>query len=153
METDVATAETEEGQEESTINFVEAGTGYEDENGEEQTLTVRIPFNPGANLDTACELYGEEAVFQRYVRGVTKDCGNAIRARERYYLGLEGENAVPVDEIPGRVQADLADWRPDVTRRAAPKDPTQTILANFSNLTSEKQAELIQQLMATAEAS
>ena len=151
MEPETTTAENEE--QESAITLVEAGTGYEDEEGEKQTLKASVEFNPGADLTEACDLYSEEAVFQRYLRGVTKDLGNAIRAGLNKFLALEGDEAVPVDEIPGKVIAELENWRPDVTRRAVRKDPTEAILANFVGLTAEKQQELIEQLMATAEAS
>ena len=151
MEPDNDSAEGVEEQE-SAVTLVEAGTGYEDEEGEEQTLKASVEFNPGADLTEACDLYTEDAVFQRYLRGVTKDLGNAIRAGLKKFLAFEGDDAVPVDEIPALVVAELANWRPDVTRRAVRKDPTDAILENFQGLTPEKQKDLIEQLMATAEA-
>ena len=84
MEQEVAVAE-----EESATTYVKAGTKFTTEDGEKISVVAGVTFNPGENLDTACELYSEEAVYQRYLRGVTKDLGNAIRSGLVYTLKQE----------------------------------------------------------------
>jgi len=139
MEPEVTVAE-----EESAETYVKAGTNFVDEDGEKQRVEAGVTFNPGADLTTACDLYTEEAVFQRYLRGVTKDLGNAIRSSLNKYLEAGKDPA----EIPGLVEAELKDWRPDVSRRVSTKkDPAENILANFADLSPERQQEIIAQLM------
>lgn len=126
---------------------VSAGTNYEDENGEKARVSASIDFEVGADITSAVELYGEEAVFERYKRGVTKDLGNAIRSALNKYLNDE---EVDVEDIPQKVQEELSDWRPDVTRKRAAKAPEQNIFSQFDSLSPEKQRELIEALQSKA---
>jgi len=135
--------EIEVAEEESATTYVKAGTKFVTKDGEKISVSAGVTFNAGENLDTACELYSEEAVYQRYLRGVTKDLSNAIRSSLVRHL----EAGVDPDTIPGVVEEELKDWRPDVSRRRSKKDPAEDILSNFSTLSPERQQEIIAQLM------
>lgn len=144
-ETVQGTEETEE----VSSTLVKAGTSYTDDDGEKGRIEASITFDPGADLTAACEAYGEEAVYQRYLRGVTKDLGNAIRSSlNKFLLAEDGPDP---SSIPALVEAELKDWRPDVSRRpTSKKDPTEVLLANFDDLPAERQQEIIAQIMERA---
>jgi len=124
-----------------------AGTQYEDEEGEKVKIEAEVDFEVGADLTSAVELYGEEVVFQRYKRGVTKDLGNAIRSALNKYLNTENFD---VSQIPETVENELKDWRPDVTRSRTAKAPEENIFAQFGSLSPEKQKELLAVLQSKA---
>lgn len=141
----------EEGDDEDEF-LVSAGTSYDgpaDEAGNSPTVSATLRFDHGKNIQDAVEKYGEEAVYERWKRGVRKDFGNAMRSLLRKLLG----DNISVTEIPDRVAAELSNWRPDVSRRRerAAKDPFAAILQNFGSLDEERQAEIIAQLTAKAQ--
>ena len=147
MEPDNVVAEEEVTETESAETYIKAGTGYVDEDGVKQRLTAGFTFNPGQDLTEACELYGEEVVYQRYLRGVIKDGGNAIRSD----LVKRLEAGEDPSGIETATSEGLKTWRPDVSRRpTSKKDPAENILANFANLSPEKQQEIIAELMEKA---
>lgn len=139
-------------EEESAETYVKAGTNYAGPNDEKLRVETGVTFDPGSDLTAACEAYGEEAVFQRYLRGVTKDLGNAIRSSLNKHVNkaIEAGEEVDADAVAKTVSDELASWRPDVSRRPARKDKTDDLLANFGDLSPEKQAELIAKLQAKA---
>jgi len=151
MEPEVAVAE-----EETAETYVKAGTNWKDADGNKGRIEAGVSFNPGEDLTTAVELYGEEVVYQRYLRGVTKDLGNAIRSGLNKHVqaaqGEDGEGEVDEAVISSTVSEELKDWRPDVSRRPVRKDAGADILSNFALLSPEKQAEIISELQAKAAA-
>lgn len=134
---------------ENGVETVTAGTNYTDDAGNEGKIEASVTFNFGADLEEAVSLYGPEVVYERYIRGVKKDAGNAIRAALNRYL--DQEDGPEIDEIPNLVEAELADWRPDVTRprgRKRKELSMEDLLKSFADLSAEKQAEIIAQLQA-----
>jgi hypothetical protein len=135
--------------EETAVTYVKAASNYKHDDGTEERIEAGVSFDPGSDLTDAVEKYGEEVVFQRYFRGVTKDLGNAIRSGINKYFK---DDKVDISEIAAKVSAELENWRPDVSRRPARKEASKSILDNFDTLSPEKQAEVIAALQAKAAA-
>jgi len=127
---------------------VSAGTSYGD-GADKQKVEAEVNLKVGADITEAIELYGEEVVYERYRRGVVKDCGNAIRSALNKHLN--DPNTDP-EEVASIVEKELAGWRPDVTRKRAAKSTEEDIFSKFGSLSAEKQAEILAQLRAKAEA-
>lgn len=100
-------------------------------------VQVSFDFEPGDNLDEAVSLYGEEVVFERWLRQVRRDGGNAIRS------------ALNNNTRPGRVESRMQDWRPDVTQRGGGAD--QSIEEQFEDLPEDQKEEKLEKLIAIAQ--
>lgn len=90
-------------------------------------------FNAGATTEEAVEMFGEDTVYDHYVRNATVKAQAAVRR--------ELEAGTHPDDIPEQ----LAGWRPDVTHTAT-KDPKSNILSNYGKLTDEDKQAMLAQL-------
>lgn len=155
METEVQTPEAEtENENEEQVELagkpVEASagtkTGRKDEEGNDEKVEASIEIFPGDDLTSAVEMYGEDTVYDDYLRSVTRRAQNAVRSSLNKHL----ENGVAPEEVPNAVANELADWRPDSDRRPSRKSPEENILSNFSSLPPEKRQEILARLQAAA---
>lgn len=100
-------------------------------------IKATVEFAPGDSLAEASEMFGEDLVYDRYVRQVNRDLGNAIRS------------SLNSNRTPDQVEAELADWRPDVQR--TPTRQSADPVAAFKEKSPEDQQKLLAELMAIAE--
>lgn len=104
----------------------------------EVKVKVSFEFDPGESIDEAVEMYGEEIVFERWLRQVRRDGGNAIRS------------SLSSGRHPENVEEDMQDWRPDVSRRgggSSEKDITE----EFAELDPDEQEEKLEELINLAQ--
>ena len=92
-------------------------------------------WNPGATLDEAIELHGEEVIFSYFKAHGTRNLQNSIRS----IISGGGDQE--------KVSKELADWKPGVSRRAT-ADPVGKFVKIFGNMDEEQQALMLQRLQA-----
>lgn len=110
-------------------------------------VTAGVEFNFGTTLAETQELYGEEVCKRVLDQGLDRNLSNAIRSA----IGKYESAGVSPDQITAKVRAELADWRPDVSRRrvAAPKIKTSDdLLSAYDNMSEEAQRAALEALMA-----
>ena len=90
-------------------------------------------WNPGASLDEAVEMYGEEIVFSYFKSHGTRNLQNSIRS-----ILASGKTAEEVAK-------ELADWKPGISRRVS-ADPVGKFIKAFGNMEPEAQASMLQRL-------
>ena len=95
--------------------------------------SITIPYNFGANLEEAIELFGEDVVFQKYRQSAIVDLQAAIR---RHLQPGEDGKVKSDDEI---INA-LSEWKPGLTTRTrkSAKDKAMEALTKMS--AEERQA-------------
>lgn len=127
---------------EANFVSVEAGTNvgpehdsYNPETGDKTKISATLDFNVGNSLDEAVEMYGEDVVFERWTRQVKRDLGNAIRS------------SLNSGKTPSAVEDELADWRPDVTRRSS-GSKEKDLVTQFQDLSQDEKEAKLQELMA-----
>jgi len=121
---------------------VEAGTNIEETDprfpsSDDGKISCTVEFNPGDDLAEAVEMYGEDIVYERWLRQVRRDLGNAIRS------------SLNSGKTPQAVEEELSDWRPDVTRRSS--GSSKTLEQQFAELSEEEKQAKLEQLMAIAQ--
>jgi len=116
--------------EESVLITAKAGSG---------DVTAEASWNPGATIEEALDLYGEEIVFGYFKAHGTRNLQNSIRS----ILAGGGDQA--------KVTETLKDWKPGVTRRAT-ADPVGKFIKAFGNMDEAQQAEMLQRLQAQLKA-
>jgi len=99
---------------------------------------ITIPFNFGANLDEAVELYGEDVVFQKYRQAAVVDLQAAIRR----HLQPDAEGKSKTDE---EIITALSEWKPGLVTRTR-KSPKEKALEALQKMSEEDRAALMAEL-------
>lgn len=116
--------------------------------GQEYSVTTNLEVPE--TLDEAKEMWGEEVSLSNAESNVVVSFQGLQRRRLEKMVkdALEKEEEPDLQAINQQISTDLAGYKPG---KAAPKtDPIESMLAKFSSLPEDKQAELIEQLKAKA---
>lgn len=105
------------------------------ESGEKVETVVNLEL--GDNLEGAVAKYGDELIFDHFVRSSKVRAQATIRS-----LVAAGKSQAEIEEF-------FKTWRPDTTR-ARTKDPVASITKNFGNLTVDQKKELLAALKSMA---
>lgn len=97
---------------------------------------ITVEYDLGGNLERAVELFGAEVVYSNFEDNATI----ALQSLIRRYLEKTGEKTVDDDFIRDKV----ANWKPGVGAKRS--DPIEALLARFSKMSPEKQAEILAKL-------
>jgi len=131
------TADVEE--EVSSLVEVTATKELEDEDGNTYKVSGTVNWDPGANAAEAIEKFGDETVYDFFIRSANVKLQSQIRARL-----VDGATQDQLD-------VEFTDWRPDVDRSPT-RDPKSSILSNFNKLDEDERAAIIAMLKAGLEA-
>ena len=133
---DTVAAETTETEEvESSLVEVTATKELEDENGNTYKVAGTVTWDPGANAEEAIEKFGDECVYDFFIRSANVKLQSQIRARV-----ADGATQEMID-------AEFVDWRPDVDRSPT-RDPKSSILSSFNKLDEDEREQIIALLKA-----
>ena len=97
---------------------------------------IEVEFNAGKDLDEACDLHGEKAVFSNYLANIRVGVQGVVRARQK-----EAQTAKPPRKLTIEQAQDAVDkHKPGVRRRG--KSAVEKLLEKYNSLTDEQRTEL-----------
>lgn len=106
------------------------------ESNEENARSIEVEFDFGGTTARAVELFGEEAVYNQFVKGAKVSVQGFIRAK-----------LADVEMTDDAIVAAVAEWKPGTrTPRAASK--TSKLEKLLGDMTAEEKTALIEKLMA-----
>ena len=108
---------------------------------EENARKLDLSFDFGGSTARAVELFGEEAVYNGFIKGAKVALQGNVRAK----LSLEGEDAKTDDEI----LAEAADWKPG-TRATRATSKTSKIEKLLEGMEDDEKAALLLKLQGMA---
>ena len=97
---------------------------------------IEVEFNAGKNLDEACDLYGEQAVFNNYLANVRVGGQGVVRALQKTAQTSKPPRKLTVKEAQNAVNK----YKPGVRRRG--KSPVEKIVEKYQSYTLDQRKEV-----------